>query len=114
MLTMTQNAINFIKDQMQKTNDGDIFRLSIKRTGCSGWMYVPDIIPEPKENDILVDSIEALKVYIDSDVKDFLYETAVDLEVKELGFKQLVFQNPKATSECGCGESFIIDENEDE
>ena len=114
MLTITQDAIHFIKEQMQKSQEGEIFRLSIKRTGCSGWMYVPDIIKEPIETDILVTSINNLIVYIDGNVKEFLENTTVDLEVKELGFRQLIFSNPNTKGVCGCGESFLIDENNDE
>lgn len=114
MLTIMPEAIKFIKDQMKKANDGDLFRLSIKRTGCSGWMYVPDIISEPKETDIFEGTVNDLKIYIDSESKKFLENTIVDLEVKELGFKQLVFKNSKATGVCGCGESFLIEENKDE
>lgn len=110
MLNITPQALEFIRQQIIKNNDGSIFHLSIKRTGCSGWMYVPNIIKEPKPTDIHVHNLNELDIYISNDHQEFLKDTKVDLETKELGFKQLVFQNPKATSECGCGESFIIDE----
>lgn len=114
MLRITPPAIKFIQQQIEKSTEGNCFRLSIKQTGCSGWMYVPDIVSEPKSTDIHVDSIKEFSVYLDANSQDFLKNTQIDLETKSFGFSQLVYQNPNATGECGCGESFIIEKNEHE
>lgn len=114
MLTITPSAINFIKQQIEKSTEGKCFRLSIKQTGCSGWMYVPDIVSEPKATDILVDSVKEFRVFLDANSQDFLKNTKIDLETKAFGFSQLVYQNPNAAGECGCGESFIIEKTEHE
>ncbi len=114
MLDISPTAIQFIKQQIEKSKEGKHFRLSIKQTGCSGWMYVPDIVNEPKVDDIVVDSIKDFKVYLDAKSFDFLKNTRIDLETKAFGFSQLLYQNPNASGECGCGESFIIEKKEDE
>jgi iron-sulfur cluster assembly protein len=88
------------------------FRLSLKKTGCSGQAYVPKIIKEIVASDLHFVTQNNLKVYIDSLHQDFLTGTLIDyIEENKNGFKQkrLVFINRKEKSRCGCGESFKTD-----
>jgi Fe-S cluster assembly iron-binding protein IscA len=39
IVTMTDAAFNHIQKQISHSPDKKYFRLGVKRTGCSGWMY---------------------------------------------------------------------------
>lgn len=83
------------------------FRISVKKTGCSGYMYVPEIVNTKKETDIEIREPDLL-IYIDRDSLPMLDGTVVDYVQKNLGLSQLIFNNPNAESLCGCGESFNL------
>jgi iron-sulfur cluster assembly accessory protein len=110
IITITDAAAAHIKNMMVNKNDGAGFRLSIKKTGCSGYSYVPDIVTEPKQNDIHF-VVHDLNVYVDSSYEDILTGVVVDYVADNTGLKQkrLVFINPHEKNRCGCGESFTLE-----
>ena len=107
IITFTPKAIAHIKTLMAKKIDTIGFRLSIKTTGCTGLMYVPELVQAAKPSDLHF-TIDGLTIYIDADAVHAIQGSVVDLETKELGQTQLVFDNPNADSLCGCGESFNL------
>jgi iron-sulfur cluster assembly protein len=112
MITLTAAAIAHLKakiaDQSHNAQAG--FHLSIKKTGCSGYAYVPDIIDTPKAEDIHF-TVQDLHVYIDRNCENFIKGVIVDYVAVGDGLKQkkLVFINPNEKNRCGCGESFTIE-----
>jgi iron-sulfur cluster assembly protein len=89
------------------------FRISIKKTGCSGYSYVPSIVQQAEAHDAILSDIADFPVFIDTQYAEFLQEVHIDLiEDNVMGLKQkkLVFNNPKEAGRCGCGESFHIKE----
>lgn len=88
------------------------FYLGVKKSGCNGWLYAPDIIDE-LSGDINAITHDDYTIYVDSKVWPLLKGTHIDLVSKDLGQKVLIYQNPNAESECGCGESFSIQVAED-
>jgi iron-sulfur cluster assembly accessory protein len=110
ILTFTDKAIEHINKSLIRFPQGG-FRLTVKKTGCSGYMYKPEIIAEPKANDLQFIAEHGLKVFIDPACLAMIKGTRVDLVAKGLGQKQLVFHNPNAAGACGCGESFHLPED---
>jgi len=110
IITLTNPAIEHIKKMLEKTENGVGFRLSIKKTGCSGYAYVPDIIETVKPNDIHF-VCDGLDVYVDPTCKEFIENLIIDYLADSVGLKQkrLVFINPNEKNRCGCGESFTIE-----
>lgn len=111
IITMSDAAVAHIKKIMERNEGAVGFRLSVKETGCSGLMYVPEVIKEAKPEDSLI-TISGLQIYISKDSIKALEGTKVDLLSKTLGQQQLVFNNPNAESQCGCGESFNLKKTE--
>lgn len=107
ILQFTDKAVEHIKKSLSRFPKGG-FRLTVKKTGCSGYKYVPEVVPEPKEGDIQFKSSQDLIVFLDPAWLEVLKGVQVDLVSKSLGQKQLVFYNPNVTGECGCGESFNL------
>ena len=111
VITLTEAAIDHIKAIIQRRGDGVGFRISVKKTGCSGYMYVPEIIDTIQTSDLLF-KVDDLTVLIDPDSIDFIRGTQLDYVQKKLGQQQLVFNNPNVDSLCGCGESFNLKEDD--
>src|SRR5262245_37839154 len=108
-ITVSDSARNYIKKMLDK-NQGVGFRLSIKKTGCSGYSYHPTIVEMIKETDLVCD-IDNIKIYIDMAWLQLLQGLHIDyVEDEKSGLKQkrLVFSNPNESSRCGCGESFHV------
>ncbi|HEX4045955.1 MAG TPA: iron-sulfur cluster assembly accessory protein [Gammaproteobacteria bacterium] len=109
-IQITEAAATYIKKMVEK-EAGIGLRLSIKKTGCSGYSYSPAVIKESYAQDKIIESIAQVKIFIDSAWLDLFQGVIVDyVEEDKLGLKQkkLVFINPNEASRCGCGESFHV------
>ncbi len=94
---------------MVTQGDCKAVRLSVKKTGCSGLSYVIDYVNAPYEHDIILPLDDCL-VCIDKASYPYLKGMNIDY-VKQGLSQKFVFKNPNQTGECGCGESFTVDEN---
>jgi iron-sulfur cluster assembly protein len=81
-------------------------RLAIKRTGCSGYAYVVNYAEEIGPQDTVFED-RGVKVVVDEGSLSLVDGTEVDY-VKQGLNEAFKFRNPKARSECGCGESFSL------
>jgi iron-sulfur cluster assembly protein len=110
IIALTEAAADHIKKMLSQQEGGVGFRLSIKKTGCSGYAYVPDIIKQVNEKDIHFVTHD-LHVYVDPDCESFIKNVVIDYVADNAGLKQkrLVFINPNEKNRCGCGESFTLE-----
>lgn len=107
-VTATPKAIRHILRQMQSDPQAIGFRLEVKRTGCSGWMYVVDLVQEPRPDDRIFHAGDGeLDIYIDEKSFGFVHGMEIDF-ISEGLTRQLKFNNPNVKAECGCGESFSV------
>ena len=112
LITLTDAALTHITEMLHKHVNGIGFRLSIKKTGCSGYAYVPAIIDKVTEGDLHFQIKNTLSIYIDPTSAPFLKNVEVDYRAEMgegLKQKRLVFINPQEKNRCGCGESFTIE-----
>lgn len=111
-ITLTDGAVVHIKQMLAKNQHGIGFRLSVKKTGCSGMAYLPSIIEKAVAGDIHFIAQQDLPVYVDPSCLAYIQGVVVDFVVDEaqgLKQKRLVFTNPNEKGRCGCGESFTIE-----
>ncbi len=107
-------------------------RVGVKGGGCSGFSYLLDLTEVEKESDEMWEysferkpekaaatvgvglggggeqsAGEAYTVRVICDPKSYLYlnDTTIDFKDEIMG-RGFVFNNPNATSSCGCGSSF--------
>ena len=81
-------------------------RVSVTSGGCSGLSYKMDFDDESQPNDQI---FEDNGVKVVTDLKSFLYLCNSTLEFSGgLNGKGFFFNNPNASRECGCGESFAV------
>jgi iron-sulfur cluster assembly protein len=79
-------------------------RFGVKRTGCSGWAYVVDIVDTIGSDDReFID--QGIRVLVDAASLPMVDGTEIDYAKHGLG-AQFVFNNPNVAAQCGCGESF--------
>lgn len=106
MITLTESAANRIADQMTK-NNALALRFSAKESGCSGYSYVMDFAGVINDDDTVFEQHE-VKVVVDAKSLIVLNGTQIDYVSEGLN-QTFKFSNPRATDECGCGESFALD-----
>jgi iron-sulfur cluster assembly protein len=100
-----KTQVSRIRESQSLTEDYFI-RVSVTSGGCSGLSYKMDFDNELQENDQVFDDNG---VRIVTDLKSFLYLCNTTLEFSGgLNGKGFVFNNPNASRECGCGESFAV------
>lgn len=79
-------------------------RVGVKGGGCSGFSYVLDLTENKKDTDEAFEH-HGITVICDPRSLSYLAGTVVDFKDEIMG-RGFVFQNPNATSSCGCGSSF--------
>ncbi len=107
-LRLTDRAVAHIKRAMADNDAAIGFRVAIKKTGCSGWMYAVEFAEARHEDDVVITVDQALDVYVDAKSLQYLKGTEIDFIQDGLN-RQLKFNNPNVTSQCGCGESFAVE-----
>jgi len=110
-IVLTDAACDYIKKMLEK-NHGIGLRLSIKKTGCSGFSYSPSVVEAINAADTSFETANGIKIYVDTAWLDLLQGVHIDyIEEGKSGLKQkrLVFTNPNESSRCGCGESFHVE-----
>ncbi len=79
-------------------------RLGVKGGGCSGFSYTLDLTETVGSDDEQWD-LHGIQVICDPKSLLYLDGTTVDFRDEVMG-RGFVFNNPNATSSCGCGSSF--------
>jgi iron-sulfur cluster assembly protein len=97
---LTETAAREIRTIVQQQElDADKVRLrvGVKGGGCSGFSYILDLTESRSETDEEFEQHGIKIIYLNGVTVDFRDE------IMGRGF---VFNNPNATSTCGCGSSF--------
>ncbi len=102
---LSESAAARVAQQLE-LNDAKALRFSAKHSGCSGYSYVLDFAKEIDQNDHVFESF-GVPVVVDSESLPVLQGTTIDYVSEGLN-STFKFLNPKATDECGCGESFAV------
>ena len=106
-ISLTPAAADRVQSFLTRRGHGVGLRLSVKKTGCSGFGYTVDLAEAIAENDAVFD-LDGVRVVVDARSLPFVDGTEIGFERQGLN-ATFVFHNPNATGECGCGESFTVD-----
>ncbi len=106
-LTITETAAREIKtiiEQQELDAQNVRLRVGVKGGGCSGFSYLLDLTEQHRDTDEL---FEEHDIKVVCDPKSYLYLNGTTIDFKdEIMGRGFVFNNPNATSSCGCGSSF--------
>ncbi|HTV50059.1 MAG TPA: iron-sulfur cluster assembly protein IscA [Steroidobacteraceae bacterium] len=105
-ISLTESAADRVRSFLAARGRGHGLRLSVRRTGCSGFAYVVNYADEVHPDDVVFED-RGVKVYVDAPSLKLLDGTIVDF-VKQGLNEAFRFRNPNVKGECGCGESFSV------
>ncbi|HFA49405.1 MAG TPA: iron-sulfur cluster assembly accessory protein [Bacteroidetes bacterium] len=104
-ITLTEGAIKQLKrirdEQGISAKHG--VRIGVKGGGCSGFTYVLGFDEKTEKDDEF--EIDGLRVFMEKAHAIYLLGMEIDW-VEGLSNRGFSFNNPNATSTCGCGTSF--------
>ena len=104
-ITLTVGAVKELKKLIDQQEIGPDFglRVGVEGGGCSGMSYILGF-DQKKEGDTEYE-IEGLRVFMNK--AHGLYLAGMEVDFKNgLDARGFTFNNPNASSTCGCGSSF--------
>jgi iron-sulfur cluster assembly protein len=105
-ITLTESAAERVRNCLTERGSGIGLRVGITKTGCSGFAYVVNYADSVDPEDSVF-AEAGVSVIVDKAALDMIDGTEIDF-VKEGLNEAFKFRNPKASGECGCGESFSV------
>ena len=105
-ITLTDSAAERVRSFLAARGHGLGLRLSVRRTGCSGFAYVVNYADEIDPTDVVFED-HGVKVFVDAESLHLIDGTLIDF-VKQGLNEAFRFRNPNVKGECGCGESFSV------
>jgi iron-sulfur cluster assembly protein len=108
LMTMTESAAEKIKQLMSEEEDVSVLRVAIQGGGCSGFQYGLGFDRGAVEGDQEFE-LHGVQVVVDPFSAPYLKGAEIDYvdSIQSAGF---AINNPNASSSCGCGHSFQVEE----
>ena len=106
-MNITMKAIAKVQEMAVKQNLVNYnLRIMVVGGGCSGFSYDMDFDDVKQPNDFVLEE-NGLKIFVDPMSFQYLDGTKIDYveSFMDTGFH---FENPNATTTCGCGSPFAI------
>lgn len=105
-LQLTESAAHRVGAQLQQRGHGIGLKVGVKRSGCSGYAYVVDYAEGIGDDEEVVES-RGVKLVVASADRALL--DGLQIDFRRDGLNEIFsFENPNATAQCGCGESFAV------
>jgi iron-sulfur cluster assembly protein len=110
LMTVTETAAAKISQLMAEEEDVSVLRVAIQGGGCSGFQYGLGFDRGAVEGDHEFE-MHGVQVVVDPFSAPYLEGAEIDYvdSIEAAGF---AINNPNATSSCGCGHSFQVEEGE--
>lgn len=108
-IRVTQPALAHLRRQIASSGHS-FLRLGVKESGCNGYMYTLEYLDEPANTDRAYAVDDSVTFYVREQDIELVQGTEVDYVVEGLN-ASLKFKNPRASTYCGCGESFAVAES---
>jgi iron-sulfur cluster assembly accessory protein len=106
-IKLTPNAVEEVKKLMAAADfeQGQYLRVGVKGGGCSGLSYVLGF--DKQETDDELYDVNGVQLIMKNAHGIYLMGMEVDYQ-DGLNARGFVFNNPNASSSCGCGSSFAV------
>lgn len=105
-ISLTDKAANRVRDYLARNSQAVGLRLGVKKTGCSGYAYTVDYADAVGANDVVVET-QGVRLIVAAENLPLIDGSRIDF-VREGLNEKFAFENPNATGQCGCGESFSV------
>jgi iron-sulfur cluster assembly accessory protein len=110
LMTVTESAASKIKQLMAEEDDVSVLRVAIQGGGCSGFQYGLGFDRGAVEGDHEFE-IHGVQVVVDPFSAPYLKGAEIDY-VDSIQASGFAINNPNASSSCGCGHSFQVEEGD--
>lgn len=108
LLTVTPAAAEHFRGSLAGKGYTGV-RISVRESGCTGFKYVLDEVESAGvEGDVAMELANGVTLFLEPAALVFLRGTEIDY-AREGVNRNLKFNNPNVTAECGCGESFSVE-----
>ena len=108
-LIFTDAAANKVKELIVEEDNANLkLRVFITGGGCSGFQYGFTFDEEVNDDDFQLEK-KGVTLLIDAMSLQYLEDAEIDYK-EDLEGSQFVIRNPNATTTCGCGSSFSLDD----
>lgn len=104
-ISLSESAARRVSHFLEKEGRSAL-RLGVEKTGCSGWAYTVQLDDEASPDDFVFED-RGIRILVNAESLPYLDGSAIDFKSEGLS-RTFQFENPNATEECGCGESFTI------
>ena len=105
MLTLTENAVQKIKELLAEENNPNLkLRSFVQGGGCSGMQYGFTFDETQNEDDFVIEN-DGIAVLVDSMSMQYMDGANIDYK-DDLRGSSFSIDNPNAQTSCGCGSSF--------
>lgn len=111
MINLSQAAIREVSRLKSKhPTENALFRLGVAAGGCSGFYYTMALDDTVTDRDRVYDC-NGIQVVVNAESLKYISDLTIDYSEDLMGggFR---FQNPQASSNCGCGHSFSVADSE--
>lgn len=109
MISVTDQAAEKIRAQIQRRGQGLGVKIGVKTTGCSGLAYTLEFVDQEQGVQHCIEHHDVNKVRIYMDPRHRPYLTGMTLDYQRHGLNEgFEFINPNERDRCGCGESFRV------
>lgn len=105
-ISLTDKAANRVRDYLARNSQAVGLRLGVKKTGCSGYAYTVDYADTVGADDVVVEA-QGVRLIVAAASLPLIDGSRIDF-VREGLNEKFAFENPNATGQCGCGESFSV------
>lgn len=106
MISLSQQAAEKVKQQLERRGKGLGIKVGVRTTGCSGLAYTIEYVDLVNNEDV---SFVTNGVHVFVDPKSLAYLDGVQLDWFKKGLNEgFDFVNPNERDRCGCGESFRV------
>jgi iron-sulfur cluster assembly protein len=105
-ISLTDKAASRVRDYLARNSQAVGLRLGVKKTGCSGYAYTVDYADAVTANDVVVET-QGVRLIVAAENLPLIDGSRIDF-VREGLNEKFAFENPNATGQCGCGESFSV------
>jgi iron-sulfur cluster assembly protein len=110
LVTLTARAADKVRGLMaeEPAGEAEVLRVAIQGGGCSGFEYALGFDRGAQTGDVELE-FHDVRVVVDPFSAPYLKGSTIDFleTLQESGFK---IDNPNASSSCGCGHSFQVEE----
>ena len=107
-ITLTEQAARQVYRYLERRVKGIGLRFGVRTTGCSGLAYKLEYVDDMSPEDAVFESF-GVKVFVDPKSLRLLDGAVLDYDTSLLS-RGFVFDNPHASSTCGCGTSFSVEQ----